>query len=157
MSTSPRMATSLTISNSISKTSLVRVPKRTYLPCLTYSIPRVDDWELDKITRLILRVVKVREEHDWLKDMIRLYMDSLQSVEAVLQSTKAKLLTAEAKLDALRDILHESKDGDVGTDSASDSDDYLDSDREDAHDEDGKVTHEAPIGVCQHVPITGLV
>ncbi|KAJ7198731.1 hypothetical protein GGX14DRAFT_573172 [Mycena pura] len=105
-----------------------------------------DDWEPDKITHLILSVVKVREEHDWLKDMIRLYTDTLQSTEAALQSTKAKLLTAEAKLDALRNILRESKDGGV-TDSDLDAYDYLDSDREDAHDidEDGDGTHEALI------------
>ncbi|KAJ7223202.1 hypothetical protein GGX14DRAFT_557779 [Mycena pura] len=87
------------------------------------------DWEPDKIIRLMLRVEKIREERNWLKDMIRLYTDGLQLAEAALQSTKAKLFTAEAKLDALRDILRESKDGGV---TDSDSDDYLDSDREDA-------------------------
>jgi hypothetical protein len=123
-------------------------PKGTYLPCLTDSIPRVDespdcDSEPDKIFNLMWRVEKVREKRDWLKDTIRFYTDGLQSAEAVLQSTKAKLLTAEAKLDALRDVLRKSEDDGV---TDLDSNDYLDSDREDAHDE-------APIGVCQSVRV----
>ncbi|KAJ7200889.1 hypothetical protein GGX14DRAFT_400491 [Mycena pura] len=114
------------------------------------------DWEPDKIIRLMLRVEKIREERNWLKDMIRLYTDGLQLAEAALQSTKAKLFTAEAKLDALRDILRESKDGGV---TDSDSDDYLDSDREDAHDEDGDVTHEfeAPIAYRDWEPMGNVL
>src|ERR1700761_23182 len=143
LSTSPRMVMSRT------KPPLVpvRVPKGTYLSCPTDSIPRVEsphcDSEPDKIFNLMWRVEKVREKRDWLKDTIRFYTDGLQSAEAVLQSTKAKLLTAEAKLDALRDVLRKSEDDGV---TDLDSNDYLDSDREDAHDE-------APIGVCQSVRV----